>query len=320
MRFLVHRLIHGVLLILGVSVLTFALMELAPGSFLDEMRLDPRISAQTVKALETQYGLNQSPAERYLKWVESCLRGEFGYSFAYNSPAGPLLWTRAGNTLLLTSVATFLAWFIALPVGVWAAVHVGKWQDKICGMGSTTFLAIPDLVLALALLAVAVRVGSKSIGGIESLGFSELTLWQKTADLAAHLSLPVVALVLGTLPTLIRHVRSSMLEVLDAPFIQSARGLGIPRRRIFFTYGLRAAAHPLISLFGFSIGNLLSMSLLIEIVMSWPGMGSMFLEAILARDLYLVVGAVMFSTLFLVAGNFLADVLLYFADPRIRVG
>ena len=121
-----------------------------------------------------------------------------------------------------------------------------------------------------------------------------------------------------SLPVLIRHVRAAIAEVLSAPFLRAAGGHGIPRRTLLYRYALRAAANPLISLFGFSVGALLSGSLLVEVVMSWPGLGPLLLEAILARDLYVVIGGLLLSTVFLVSGNFLADLLLYWADPRIR--
>jgi peptide/nickel transport system permease protein len=138
-------------------------------------------------------------------------------------------------------------------------------------------------------------------------------------DVALHLILPASALAAGMLPVLVRHVRSAVLDVLQSPFIAAGRGLGIPRNRLLFGYALRAAANPLISLFGNSVGVLLSGSLLIEVIMSWPGIGPMFLQAILERDPHLVVAGVLFSTLFLVGGNLLADILLYVVDPRIRV-
>jgi peptide/nickel transport system permease protein len=131
--------------------------------------------------------------------------------------------------------------------------------------------------------------------------------------------LPVSVLVLTALPLLVRHVRSAMIGVLEAPFLQAARGHGIPRRRLLYRYALPAAANPLISLFGFSVGTLLSGSLLVEVVMSWPGLGPLLVEAILSRDLYVVIGGVLLSTLFLVIGNLIADLLLYWADPRTRV-
>jgi peptide/nickel transport system permease protein len=132
--------------------------------------------------------------------------------------------------------------------------------------------------------------------------------------------LPAAALVLGMVPGLIRHVRAGMVEVLASPFIRAARAHGIPCGRLLSRYALRAASSPLISLLGFAIATLLSGSLLVEVIMSWPGVGPLLWEAILARDLYVVVGAVMCSTLFLVGGNMVADALLLVMDPRIRMG
>jgi peptide/nickel transport system permease protein len=142
---------------------------------------------------------------------------------------------------------------------------------------------------------------------------------ERVLDVAWHLVLPVAVLVLGMLPILVRHVRASMAEAIDSPFALSARAQGISRRRLLFRHLLPAAANPLISLFGFSLGTLLSASLLIEVVMGWPGLGPLFLEAIMARDFALVLAVVMLSASFLVVGNLLADILLYRMDPRIRM-
>jgi peptide/nickel transport system permease protein len=142
--------------------------------------------------------------------------------------------------------------------------------------------------------------------------------WALSKDLAAHLVLPVAVLVLGSLPILLRHTRAAVLEVLDSPYVRAARGHGISPWRILFRHALPAAINPLVSLFGFSLGSLLSASLLTEVVMSWPGLGPLLLEAVLARDIYVVIGAVVFSTVFLVFGTLLADFLLFAADPRIR--
>jgi len=320
MRFLAGRLLHGLFLLFGVSVLSFLFVALAPGSFLDEMRLSPQISPETVAALRAQYGLDRPLPVRYARWVRSVLRGELGFSFAYNTPAAPLLRVRARNTLVLTGSATLLAWATAIPIGVWAAARKGRAVDQLTTASATALLAVPDLLLALGLLLLAVRTGWFPTGGMVSLGFEALGFGAKVKDAARHLTLPVVTLVVGTLPVLVKHVRAAMIEVLDSAFLRTARGHGIPRQRLLFRYALPAAANPLISLFGFSVGALLSTSLLVEVVMSWPGLGPLLLEAILARDLYLVIGAVMFSTVFLLAGNLLADVLLYANDPRIRTG
>jgi peptide/nickel transport system permease protein len=319
-RYLAWRLGHGVLLLLGVSLLSFVFFELAPGDYFDEMRLDPRVSPETVEALRAQYGLDRPFRERYLTWLASTLRGEMGYSFAYRSPAGPLIWQRAWRTLALSGAATALAWLLAVPLGIGWATRRGRRGDTGLGLLSSTFLAVPDILLALCLLLLAVRTSALPTGGMASVGFAELGRWAQAKDLASHLALPVAALVLGSLPLLVRHVRASMVEVLDAPFIRAARAHGIPGGRLLFRHALPAAANPLISLFGLSLASLLSGSILIEVVFSWPGLGPLLLEAILARDLHLVVGAVVVSTLFLVGGNLLADVLLYTVDPRIRAG
>jgi peptide/nickel transport system permease protein len=250
---------------------------------------------------------------RYAAWVASVLRGDFGYSLAYNSPVGPLLWARVRATLLLTGTATLLAWLIALPLGIWNATARGTWGDSVSKVVLSFLLAIPDLLLAIVFLMLAVETGYFPTGGMVSPGP------ERVLDVAWHLVLPVAVLVLGMLPTLVRHVRASMAEAIDSPFALSARAQGIPRRRLLFRHLLPAAANPLISLFGFSLGTLLSASLLIEVVMGWPGLGPLFLEAIMARDFALVLAVVMLSASFLVVGNLLADILLYRMDPRIRM-
>jgi peptide/nickel transport system permease protein len=322
-RYSARRLLHSIFLLIGVSLLSFLFLELAPGDFFDKMRIDPQISPETVTALRKQYGLDRPLPIRYGHWLWSVAQGEFGYSFAYNVPASTLLWSRAWNTLVLSGISVLLAWLLAIPLGVWGAAGRppwGKpWRNKVVVAGTSTLLAIPDLLMALLLLLLAVRTGWFPVGGMVSLNFDDMTFGGKLFDLASHLFLPASALVLILIPILVRHVHAAMAEVLDSTFIRNARACGIPRRRLFFRHALPVAANPLISLFGFSLASLLSVSLLVEVVMSWPGLGPLLLEAILARDLHIVIGAVVLSTLFLVAGNLVADILLYALDPRIRI-
>ncbi|PYT72017.1 MAG: ABC transporter substrate-binding protein [Acidobacteria bacterium] len=318
MRYLLRRSAHAAFLLLGVSLLAFAFTVLAPGSYFDEMRLNPQIAPETIVALRSRYELDRPLPVRYVHWVISLAHGDMGFSFAYNTPVAPLLLVRARNTLLLTVTVMLLAWGIALPLGIWSADHLGRLPDRLLSWGTAALLVIPDLVLALGLLVIAVKMGRLPTGGMVSLNFENLSFLGKTRDLLLHMALPVAALVLSVLPLLVRHVRAAVAEVLLAPFLLAAEGHGIPRRTLLYRYALPAAANPLVALFGFSIGTLLSGSLLIEVVMSWPGLGPFLLEAILARDIYVVIGRVLLSTLFLVGGNFLADLLLYWADPRIR--
>jgi peptide/nickel transport system permease protein len=318
MRYLARRLVHAVFLLIGVSLLSFLFSELAPGDYLAEMRLNPQISPQTLAGLRTQYGLDQPLPVRYLHWLKSVSHGEFGFSFAYNRPVSALLWTRARNTLLLTAFAMSLAWLLAIPLGVWSASKAGRLGDRTLTAGVTLLLAVPDVLLALIFLFFAVRTGLFPAGGMSSVNFAELNWWGQLKDLASHVTLPASVLVLSTLPTLVRHVRAAMIEALQSPCIQAARAHGISRQRLLFVHALPLALNPLIGLFGFSVAALLSGSLLIEVVMSWPGLGPLLVEAILSRDLYVVIGSVVFSTMFLVAGMLISDVLLFASDPRIR--
>ncbi len=320
MKYAAQRLLRAMLLLLGVSVLCFLFTEMAPGSFFDEMRLNPQISPETIANLRLQYGLDQPLPVRYGRWIKSVAHGDFGYSVAYNAPVAPLLWTRAKSTLLLTSTATLLTWLIGVPLGVWTASLRGKLLDRVIGTGSSLLISVPEIVIAVALLAAVVRWRVVPVGGMMSLGFEELSAGDKLRDVFLHLLLPASILVLGSIAVVERHVRASVLEVLGAPYIQAARGLGVGRTRLLFRHVLPVAANPAISLFGFSLAGLLGGSLLVEVVTGWPGLGPLVLDATLSRDLYLVIGAVMLSAAFMVAGNFVADMLLLASDPRIRAG
>jgi len=318
MKYLFRRTVHGILLLIGASILCFLFSDLAPGSFFDEMKLNPQISSSTIAALRAQYGLDRPLPVRYGSWVRSAFRGEFGYSFAYNTSVRSLLVLRVRNTLFLTSLATILAWLIAVPLGVWIASHPGKWVDRIC-MGATSLLiSLSELVLVLGLLYFAVRTHALPVGGMASTGFDRLSVLAKVWDLTAHLIVPAAALTLASLPILVRHVRACLVEILRTPFIESARAHGVGRARLLFRHALPAAANPLISLFGLSLGGLLSGSLLVEVITGWPGLGPLLLESSMSRDLYVVVGIVMASTVFMICGNLLADVMLVAVDPRLR--
>jgi peptide/nickel transport system permease protein len=317
-RYLARRIGHGILLLLGVSILMFVLLQAARGEFLSDLKLNAQISPETLAGLRTQYGLDQPLPVRYWKWIKSSVKGDFGYSFAYNTPASTLLWPRARNTLLLTVPAVLISWLIAVPLGVLAAAKRDGWVDRFFSFGTSTLLALPDVLIALLALLVALKTGLFPVGGMTSVTAHDQSWWAWLGDVAWHMILPVAALVVGLLTMVLRHVRASVREVLDSSYMRAAEGHGLPRMKLLFRYALPAAANPLISLFGLSVALLLSVSLLIEVVMSWPGMGPLLLEAILSRDLFVVIGAVMLSTLFLLLGNLLADILLYAFDPRIR--
>ncbi len=318
MKYAARRFLHSLFLLAGVSVLSFLFADLAPGDFFSEMRLERGVAAGTVDALRARHGLDRPLPVRYAAWLGSMGRGEFGYSLAYNSAVGPLLRQRIPGTLLLTASATFLAWLMAIPLGIWNATRRGTWSDSIFKVTLAILLSIPELLSAVIFLAIAVETGWLPAGGMHAPGAESQAAADRFRDTLRHLVIPVGVLVLGMLPVLIRHVRGSVADCLDSPFALAARAHGIPRRRLLFGHVLPAALNPLISLFGFSLGTLLSASLLVEVLVGWPGLGPLFLEAIMARDFALVLGVVMSSTSLLITGNLVADLLLYRADPRIR--
>ena len=298
-RFLLRRLVHTIGLLAAVSILTFLLLDLAPGDFFAEARINPQLSRATLDSLREQYGLNRNLGQKYLYWLESSARGDFGFSFAYNLPVSKLLWPRARRTLQLTLPALALSWLIALPLGVWSAARSGRSADRLVSGAIALLIATPDLALACLALFVAVRAGRLHSDEI----------W-----------LPLGVLVLGAVPMLVRHVRAALLEAGSQPYARAARANGIAGIQYWWRWLLPAAANPLTSLFGLSVAGLISSSLVVEVVMGWPGLGPLLLESIASRDFYLVIAPVLLSAAFLSLGTLLADVLLYALDPRIRTG
>jgi peptide/nickel transport system permease protein len=315
--YLLRRIGHGILLLFGVSLLLFFLQQAAPADFLTDMRLNSQISDQTMAALRAQYGLDQSVPVRYLHWVKSSIRGDLGISFAYNVPVSGLIWPRIQHTVLLTGPALFISWLIAVPLGVLAAANRKPWIDRLFAGSTSLFLSVPDILLALLALLLALSSGKFPAGGMSSSSSSTAIASSHVRDVMWHMLLPVTALIIGSLAPILRQVRSSVMEVMDTTYFRAAEGHGLGRFTLLFRHALQAAANPLITLFGTSIATLLSTSLLIEVIMSWPGMGPLFLESIQARDLFVVIGSVMFITVFLLAGNLIADILLFVLDPRI---
>jgi peptide/nickel transport system permease protein len=304
-------------LLFVLSSLSFLFLELAPGDYLDAVRLAAETSPSSRQALRSRYGLDQSLPARYFQWIGSVARGDWGFSFAYGVPVGPLLWKRGLNTLLLTGTATLFSWLIAVPIGVgWALLGRG-WANELCRLGTAFLLSIPEVLLALVFLFVAAETGAFPIGGMSSLHSPDASGWSGLLDVARHMVLPVTALALSRVGGLVRHVRESVGAALLLPPVRLMHASGIPTHRILLRDVLPLAANPLITLLGLSLAGLLSGSLIVEVVLGWPGLGPLLLEAILARDVNVVLGATMCSAVLLLLAGVIADLLLHAADPRI---
>ena len=316
--YILRRLLQAIPLLLGVSAVTFLVLKLAPGDFLNTMAENPGISAETIDSLRHRFGLDRPWWVQYGLYLRNVfLHFDFGESFSRHQPVFTVLREGLGNTLLLAGAAALVTWCLAIPLGVLAAVRQFSWVDKMLSVLSFMWLSIPEVLSGLLLLFLAARTGWLPVGGMHSLEWDQLDLAGKAVDLLRHIALP--ALVVGLIPLAgrMRQMRANLLDVLRLDYVTTARAKGLDERHVVFKHALRNAINPLITLFGFTLGSLVSGSFIAEVIFAWPGLGRITLDALLAKDQYLVMGSVLMAATVLVAGNLIADLLLAIADPRI---
>jgi peptide/nickel transport system permease protein len=292
---------------------------MAPGDYLDQLKMNPQISEKTLKQLEETYGLNQPILVQYFKWLINAIKFDLGYSFSYNMPVLYLIKDRIGNTLFLSITSGILAWLLAVPLGVLAAVKQNSIIDKAVQVFSFTFMSLPGFFLAFILLFFSVKTGILPTGGAVSPNYDQMSLLEKILDRLWHVSLPAFVLAITSLAGLVRLVRSAMIESLQSEYVMFARSKGLKEKDIILKHALRNALNPFITILGFEIASLLSGAALIEIIVNWPGMGMLMLDAVLSQDLYLVMGGLYIGAIMLIIGNLIADILLAKLDPRIRM-
>jgi peptide/nickel transport system permease protein len=317
--FVLRRLLQLVPLLLAVAVLTFLLLKLAPGDYLTSLAENPQVSAATLDAMRHRFGLDRPWAVQLALYLENVLLHlDFGESFSRHQPVFAVLRGGLLNTLLLAVAGALVTWGLAIPLGAWAAARQDTAVDRVLSLVAFVGLSVPEVLSGLLLLMLAVRTGWFPVGGMRSLDWESLSLAGRAVDLLRHLALP--ALVVGLVPLAgrMRQMRASLLDVLRLDYVTTARAKGLDERTVVMKHALRNALNPLITLFGYTLGSLLSGSLVAEIIFSWPGLGRVTYEAILARDQYLVVGSVLMAATVLVLGNLAADLLLAAADPRVR--
>lgn len=320
--YVVKRILQGALTLLLASALSFFIIQLAPGNYLDVLRQDPRISEETLAVFEQQFGLDRPPIEQYFRWLGQILfHGNFGVSFIYSQrPVASLLWERIPATLLLSLSSIVVTWAIAIPLGIIGAVHQNQWIDKFFRVLSYIGQGFPTLITGLLLLFLAQLLSPLvPVGGMTSIEHQDLTLPGKVLDILWHLLLPTIALSITGFAGLQRIMRGQLLDVLRQDYIQTARAKGLPENRVIYIHALRNAVNPLITLLGFEFANLLSGSFITENLFNWPGLGRMILQAVTAQDLYLVMASLMMGAVMLIIGNLLADLLLKVVDPRISL-
>jgi len=315
--FLIKRLLQGFFILFGVSLLSFLIIKLSPGSILDQLKLNPSISPQTLEELRKAYGLDQNPFLQFLLWFKNALFFDFGYSLQYHAPVSELIAERLPNTLVLSISSALIAWLLAFPLGILAALKRGSLIDRLILGFSYTFMSIPNFFLAFLLMVFAVKTGILPVGGTHSPNYENLSPIGQFLDYLKHLALPATVLALGGVAGLARLVRSSAIEVLESPLMVYLKAKGAPFG-VRLKHLLRNMLNPFITLLGFEIANLVSGAGLVEIITGWPGIGMLMLDAVLSKDLFLVMGSLYIGTLLLIIGNLISDILLALNDPRIR--
>ncbi|HZV34842.1 MAG TPA: ABC transporter permease [Verrucomicrobiae bacterium] len=319
LSYIVKRLLHLIPILLGVSLLTFLLMSLTPGDYYTQLAQNPQISPEMLAKLRASEHLDQPWYVRYGYWLKDALHGDLGYSLAYKIPASQLIVSRLWNTFLLSLGATILAWCVAVPLGIWAAVKKDSWVDRLCSLIAFVGLSVPDVLLALLALMFAASTGLFPVGGAQSTLYDLMSPGEKIWDRLHHLILPVIVLGVGDLAGIMRQMRGNLLDTLRAEFVTSARAKGVREGWVIYKHAVRNAINPLLTIFGYSLAGLLSGAFIVENIMAWPGLGRLTMEALFTQDYRLVVDSVVMASVLLVAGNFVADLLLAWSDPRIRL-
>ncbi len=310
--------------LLLMSFITFLFIDVAPGDILAKYRFDPRISPETVKMIESKYHFDKPVHIQYLYWLGRLVRGDLGYSFSREAPVADVIAERLFNTFLLSFFSILFTWLIAVPLGIYAAVHQYSWGDRIMSFISYFGMSLPGFFLALLLMYLIYTcrsvpiIGAIPIGGIISSGYESMSFAGKLIDRCAHMILPVLVLTVGALAGLQRISRGNMLEELRKQYIVTARAKGLSENRVIYVHALRNAVNPLITLFGFEFSSLLSGAALLEIIINWPGLGSLMLAAVRSQDTFLVMGSMLMGGVMLILGNLIADILLMLVDPRVR--
>jgi peptide/nickel transport system permease protein len=317
-KYIFKRLLQIIPLSIGITLISFLIMQMAPGDFLSQMEMNPQIPREVIDDLRSEYGLDQPVLIQYGKWLWGVVRLDLGYSFSYRAPVIHLVASRVFNTLILSISALSLTWLLAIPMGIYSAVNRGKRGDQVFSILAFIGMSVPGFFFALLLVFFAAKTGILPTGGMVGPGHAEMGFWRGILDYLHHLVVPTIVLSASALAYYQRILRGNMIEILSQQYITTARAKGLPERTVIYKHALRNAINPLVTIFGYELSALLSGAALVEIICSWPGLGRLMLDAVLSKDLYLVMGGFLMSSVLLILGNLIADILLVVVDPRIR--
>jgi peptide/nickel transport system permease protein len=321
LRYILRRLLLSIPLLVGISLVSFLMMHMAPGGPIGAVTdMNPKATAESRARLQAYYGLDQPLHVQYGRWLARMATLDFGESFSPDGrPVSEKIRERIPITLTINVLSMALIFLVAIPVGVYSAVRKGSLFDRISTVTVFTGLAIPTFWLALLLMILfGVKLGWLPISGISSLDYDSLGVAGKLADRAHHLVLPVLLAAFGGLAGMSRYMRSNMLEVIRQDYVATARAKGLPEGKVIFRHAMRNALLPVITILGLSVPDLLGGSVIFETIFAIPGMGQLFYQGVMSRDYPLIMGILTIGAFLTLLGNLLADVGYALADPRIR--
>jgi len=313
LSYLLRRLLFAAFLVFAVSSASMLVTRLAPGDYATGA-LGIGASQEARTQMRARFGLDRPFAAQYWDWLGRAVRLDFGRSFAYDRPVIDLIPERAANTALLALSALFLATIVGLPLGVLTGTYGGGALPGTVRAVSVLLLSMPPLLTSLLLVFLAARTGWFPIGGMRSI--DSAVTGTGALDLLWHMVVPVLALAMPLTAMFERLQAQAMAEVVGQPYVLATLARGVPRARVIWRDALKAALRPAASIYGIVVGTLLSGSFAVEIITSWPGLGRLMLDALRARDVYLVAGCAAAGSAFLAAGTLLSDAALAVVDPR----
>jgi peptide/nickel transport system permease protein len=312
-RYVVRRVAFAIFLVVTVSSASLILARLAPGDYAaGALGIEAR--RETIEEARARYGLNKSIAAQYGDWLAHAVRLEFGNSLLYDRPIRDLVPERAANTAILAFSGLALATLIGLPLGIAGGARRSGVLAAAARLFSLLFLSLPPLLTSIFFVFIAARTGWLPVSGMRS-GVDAGT---GSFDLLRHLVVPAVALALPLAAMFERLQAQAMRDTIDEPFVLAAAARGVPRSRLVWRDALKASLRPVAAVYGIVVGTLLSGSFAVEVITSWPGLGTLMLDALRARDVYLVAGCAGAGAMFLALGTLLSDLALAAVDPRMR--
>ncbi len=324
--YIIRRLLLALVTIWAITIISFIIIQLPPGDFVDSYiaqmsSTGSQVSIEEAEALRALYGLDRPVWEQYFAWMGRMAQGDFGQALEFRRPVAEVIGDRLWLTIVVSIAAIMLTWMLALPIGIYSAVRQYSFADHLFTFVGFIGIAIPNFLLALIIMYFSFKLFGANVGGLFSAEFERAAWsWAKIWDLIKHLPLPALILALAGTAQLVRIMRANLLDELRRPYVVTARAKGLRERNVILKYPVRAALNPFASTIGYLFPFVVSGSIIVSLVLSLPTVGPLLLRALLAQDIYLAGTIILLLGVLTVIGTFVSDLILMWIDPRIRAG